>query len=109
MADCFLFFDFLDASKERDGVRIMWQYKNIMLYCKADGSQSTKYALEFLYQFFLAYALLSKRDRELFVWNRSVNNNGKKGANILFDEDAVKQGIHNLGPNVTEKAVQRLP
>ena len=39
---------------------------------------------------------------------------GKKGANIPIDEDtehdnnAIKQGIRNLGPNVTENAVQRI-
>lgn len=114
LTDCFLFFNFLDAIKEGDGARIMRQYKYIMLYCKADGSHSTKYALECLYQFFLVHALLSQRDSERFVWNRSVNNSGKKGTNIPSDEDTehsnnhTKQGIRNLGPNVTEKAVQRL-
>lgn len=78
MTDCFLFFNFLDAIKEGDGARIMRQYKYIMLYCKADGSHSTKYALECLHQFFLVHALLSQRDSERFVWNRSVNNSGKK-------------------------------
>lgn len=114
LTDCFLFFNFLDAIKEGDGARIMRQYKYIMLYCKADGSGSTKYSLECLYQFFMVHALLSPRDSERFVWNRSVNNSGKKGANIPLDEDtehsnnSLKQGIRNLGPNVTEKAVQRL-
>ena len=103
MTDCFLFFNFLDAIKEGDGVRIMRQYKYIMLYCKADGSHSTKYALEYLYQFFLVHALLSERDSARFVWNRSVNNSGKKGTNIPLDEDTehsnnfLKQGIRNLG------------
>ena len=92
----------------------MRQYKYIMLYCKADGSHSTKYSLECLYQFFLVLALLSERDSERFVWNRSVNNSSNKGANIPIDEDtehdnnAIKQGIRNLGPNVTENAVQRI-
>lgn len=114
LTDCSLFFNFLDAIKEGDGARIMRQYKYIMLYCKADGSHSTKYALECLYQFFLVNALLSPRDSEQFVWNHSVNNNGKKGTNIPLDEDtehsnnSIKQGIRNLGPNVTENAVQRL-
>ena len=114
LTDCFLFFNFLDAIKEGDGARIMRQYKYIMLYCRADGSHSTKYALECLYQFFLVRGLLSQRDSERFVWNRSVNNSGKKGANIPLDEDtehdnnAIKQGIRNLGPNVTENAVQRI-
>ena len=57
LTDCFLFFNFLDAIKEGDGVRVMRQFKYFMLYCKADGSSSTKYALECLYQFFQIYAL----------------------------------------------------
>jgi len=85
-----------------------------MLFCKADGAHSTKYALECLYQFFLVYALLSPRDSERFTWNRSVNNTGQKGANISLDEDTehsnnfIKQGIKTLGRNLTEGAVQRL-
>ena len=114
LTDCFLFFNFLDAIKEGDGAWIMRQYKYIKLYCKADGSHSTKYALECLYQFFLVRGLLSQRDSERFAWNCSVNNSGKKGDNIPLDEDtehdnnAIKQGIRNLGPNVTENAVQRI-
>ncbi|CAH3030532.1 unnamed protein product [Porites evermanni] len=49
-SNCFLFFNFLNAIKEGGGAWIMRQYKYIMLYCKADGSHSTKYALECLYQ-----------------------------------------------------------
>ena len=114
LTDSFLFFNFLDAIKEGDGARILRQYKYFMLYCKADGSHSTKYALECLYQFFLVYALLSPRDSERFTWNRSVNNTGQKGTNIPLDEDTehsnnfIKQGIKNLGPNLTEGAVKRL-
>ena len=92
----------------------MRQYKYIMLYCKSDGAHSTKYSLECLYQFFLVHALLSPRDSERFVWNRSVNNIGKMGTNIPLDEatehsnNFIKQCIRNLGPNVTEKAVSRI-
>lgn len=53
LADCFLFFNFLDAIKEGDGLRLMRQYKYFMLYCKADDHHSTTYSLECLYQFFL--------------------------------------------------------
>ena len=114
LTDCFLFFNFLDAIKEGDGARIMRQYKYIMLYCKANGSHSTKYALECLYQFSVVLGLLSQRDSERFVWNPPDNNTGKKGDNIPLDEDtehdnyAIKQSIRNLGPNVTENAVQRI-
>lgn len=91
----------------------MRQYKYILLYCKADGCHSTKYALECLYQFFLIYALLSPRDSERFIWNRSVNNHDTIGTNIPLDLDVehsnnfIKQAIKNLGPNVTEKAITR--
>ena len=114
LADCFLFFNFLNTIKEGDGERIVQQYKYIMLSCKANGSHSTKYALECLTQFFFVFALLLQRDSEQFVWNRSVNNSGKKAPNIPIDEDtehesnAIKQGIRNIGPNVTKNAVQRI-
>ena len=114
LADCFLFFNFLDAIKEGDGVRLMRQYKYFMLYCKADDPHSTKYSLECLYQFFLVYSLLSPRDSERFTWNRFTNNHGKKGTNIPLDEatehsnNYVKQAIKNLGPNLTEAAISRI-
>lgn len=114
LSDGFLFLNFLDAISEGDGLRIMQQYKYIMVYCKADGSHSTKYALECLYQSFLVDALLSPRDSERFIWNRSVNNTCQKGKNIPLDLDVehsnnfIKQGIKNLGPNVTEKAILRI-
>ena len=114
LADGYMFFNFLDAIKEGDGARIIRQYKYFLLYCKADGTHSTKYALECLYQLFLVYSLLTPRDSERFVWNRSVNNHGKKGCNIPLDESTehsnnfVKQCIRNLGPNISEAAVSRL-
>ena len=112
LTDGFLFINFLDAIGE-DGMRIMRQYKCIMLYCKADQNHSIKYALECLYQIFLVYTLLSPRDSEHFIWNRSVNNACQKVSNIPLDLDVehsnncIKQGIKNLGPNVTEKAISR--
>ena len=102
-----LFFNFLDAIREGDGERVMRQCKYFLLYCRADDSHSTKYALEMLYQFFLVHALLSERDRERFVWNRFVNNHGEKRVNMPLDEarqdikrsnNYVKQGIRTLGP-----------
>ena len=59
-------------------------------------------------------ALLSQRDSEQFVWNHSLNHSGKNAANIPIDEDTkhdnntIKQGIRNIGPYVTENAVQRI-
>ena len=109
-----LFLNFLDATSEGDGLRLMRQYKLLLLYCKADGQHSTKYALESLYQFFLIFALLSPKDAERFIWNRTVNNGGGKGKNIPLDLDQehsnnyLKQAIKNLGPNLNEHSVSRI-
>jgi len=114
LTDCFLFFNFLNAIKEGDGVWVVRQYKYFMLYCKADGSSSTKYHWNVCISFFQTYALLSPRNSERFIWKRFVNNSGKGGSNIPLDEDSehsnnfIKLAIRNLTPNVREKAVQRL-
>ena len=57
---------------------------------------------------------LSESDAEVFTWNRSVNNHDGLGRNIPFDLEVehsnnhIKQGIANLGVNVTENAVTRI-
>ena len=114
LADGLFFMNFLDATAEGDGARMMRQYKYLLLYCRADGASSTKYALECLYQSFLVNAMLSPRDAERFIWNRTVNNSGKPGKNIALDLDVehsnnfVKQAFKHLGPNLTENAVSRI-
>ena len=114
LADGLFFMNFLDATAEGDGARMMRQYKYLLLYCRADGTHSTKYALECLYQSFLTNALLTPRDSECFTWNRTVNTNGGVGNNIAMDLEVEhsnnfdKQGIRNVGPNVTENAVARI-
>ena len=114
LADGLLFLNFLDAVKEGDGKRLMKQYQYMMLYCRADGQGSPKYALECLYQSFLVEALLSPRDCERFIWNRSVNTYGGTGNNMAHDLEVehsnrfVKTSIMNLGPNVSEKSVTRI-
>ena len=47
LADGLFFLNFLDAVSEGDGFRLITQYKYMMLYCRADGHHSNKYALEF--------------------------------------------------------------
>ena len=114
LAEGLFFLNFLDAVKEGDGGRIIRQYKYLMLLCKSDDPHSTKYALESLYQLLLVHGALSEREAEVFTWNRSVNNHGGSGMNIPFDLEVehsnnhIKQGIKNLGVNVTENAVTRI-
>jgi len=85
-----------------------------MLLCKSDDPHSTKYALESLYQLLLVNGAVSEREAEVFTWNRSVNNHGCSGMNIPFDIEVehsnnhIKQGINNLGDNVTENAMTRI-
>jgi hypothetical protein len=92
----------------------MKDYKYLMLLCKADGSHSTKYALGCLYQLLLVNGVMSEKDAEVFIWNRSVNNHGGIKINIPLDLEVehsnnyVKQGIRNFGANVTESAVTRI-
>ena len=114
LTDGLFFLNFLDAVSEGDGQRLMRQYKLFLLYCKADGEHSTKYALESLYQFFLIFAQLSPRDVERFIWNRTANNGGGKGKNIALDleqehsNNYLKQAVKNLGPNLNEQSVSRI-
>lgn len=114
MTDGLLFLNFLDATSEGDGLRILRQYKYMLLYFKTDKQHSTKYALECLYQFFMAFALLPPRDSERFTWNRTVNNAGGHGNNIALDlnvehsNNYIKQAVKNVGPNLTDQAVNRI-
>ena len=63
---------------------------------------------------FLVYSLLLPRHSERFIWNRSVNNHGKKDTNIPLDETTersnnfVKQSKAKLGPNLSEAAISRI-
>jgi hypothetical protein len=113
LAEGLFFLNFLDSVSEGDGDRILRQYKYLMLLCRADGSHSSKYALESLYQLLLVNGL-SESEAGVFTWNRSVNNRGGAGKNIAFDLEVehsnnyIKQGINHLGVNVTERAVTRI-
>lgn len=96
LTDDLFFLNFLDAISE------------------GDGQHSTKYALECLYQSICVTSLLSPRDCERFVWNKTVNNRGGRGNNIPYDFEVEhsnrfnKEGIKNAGPNLSERLVQRI-
>lgn len=113
LSEGLFFLNFLDAVSEGDGMRIIRQYKYLMLLCKADDPHSVKYALESLYQLILSNGL-SAKEAEIFVWNRTVNNHGGHGKNIPHDLEVEhsnnynKQAYGNLGMSLTEKAVTRI-
>lgn len=107
-----LYMNFTDAIAEGDGDRIMRCWKFLLLHFYSDKG-STKYAIEALYLQLQQQALLSPRQAYRQRWNRSVNNRGGSGKNVPLDLDvehdnnAVKEAIRKLGPNVTNSTVQR--
>ena len=78
---------------------------------KASGQ--TKYSLEALRLQFQVKSSLSPSLSCQIVWDRFVNSHGGIGRNIpcdLYNEHIVKlikDIIANMGPNLTEKALQR--
>ena len=75
LSEGLFFLSFLDAVSEGDGMRIIRQYKYLMLLCKTDDLHSVKYALESLYQLILSNGL-STKEAEIFVQKKTVNNHG---------------------------------
>ena len=70
----------------------------MLLFCKADGQASNKYALESLYQSFLVHSVLSPRESERLVWNLGVNNKGGRGNNIPSDLEVEHSNCHTPIP-----------
>ncbi len=106
--------NFSDATREGDGPRIIRCIKVFLLHYKQDGSGSTKYTLEALYQLFQLHALLTPREAERLTWNRSVNNRGGAGNNVPCDVDLehdnhlFKEMCRGLGANLTCTSVTRI-
>ena len=106
--------NFRDAIKEGDGERIIKCIKMFLLHLKEDGSGSTKYSLEALYHLFQINALLSPREAERLKWNRTVNNQGGEGNNVVMDvalehdNHALKEIVRGLGANINKRKVRRV-
>lgn len=106
--------NFADAGREGDGERLVRCIKFFMLHFFQDGSGSTKYCLEALYQMFQINALLTPREAERMVWNRTVNNKGGLGNNVFMDLDLEhdNHGLKDikgvLGANISEGSVTRI-
>ena len=83
-----------------------------LLHFKQDGSGSTKYALEALYNLFQVLASLSLREEARLKWTRTVNNQGGYVNNVAMDvalqhdNYALKEIIRGLGANITEDSVR---
>ena len=106
-----LVMEFRDAWAEGDGERVLRCWKLFLPHFKASGR--TKYSLQALRIQMQANVTLSPSLAHQVVWNRFVNVRGGAGKNIpcdLHNEHVNKQLkyiIQNMGPNFTEKALQR--
>lgn len=103
--------EFRDAWGEGDGERIIRCWKIFMPHFKAAGH--TKYALQALRLQMQVHVTLSPNLAHQVMWNRFVNVRGGLGRNIPCDlhnehvNKLLKHIIVNMGPNLTEKALQR--
>ena len=106
--------NFADAGREGDGERLVRCIKFFMLHFFGDGIGSTKYCLEALYLMFQLNALLTPREAERMIWNRTVNNKGGLGNNVFMDLDLEhdNRGLKDikgvLGANISEDSVTRI-
>lgn len=106
-----LLHNFADAGCEGDGEHVVRCIKFFMLHLFQDGSGSTKYCLKALYQMFQVNALLTPREAERMVWNRTVNNKRGLGNNVFMDLDLEhdNHGLKDikgvLGANISEGSV----
>lgn len=100
-----------DAWSEGDGQRMVRCWKLMMPHFKTAGH--TKYALNCLRLQMQVNVTLSPSLAHEVTWNRFVNIRGGLGKNIpcdLFNEHInklLKHIITNMGPNLTETALQR--
>ena len=102
---------FRDAWAEGDGDQILQCWKVFMVHF-FDSSSRSKYAFEAI-RLLLQKEILSPKLSEDLVWNRFINSHGGPGKNIPCDlhnehvNKIIKDLIQNMGPNLSEGAIQR--
>ena len=100
-----LYLNFSDAISEGDGLRILRCWKFFLMFLKADGARSRKYAIEGLHLISKYYAILSPRDAHRLIWNRFIKAKPGLGGNIPLDlalehyNRVLKEVIKKMGPN----------
>lgn len=102
--------EFVDAWEEGDDERVCRCWKFFLLHFYANGrSEYSLEALRLQIQLISLPTTLSKQIK----WNRFVNTLGGLGKNIPCDlhnkhvNKLFKESITNMGPNLTDEAIQR--
>jgi len=106
-----LMLEFRDAWAEGDGERVLRCWLLFLPHFRASGRR--KYVLEAFRLRLQTNVVLSPNLAHQVQWNRFVNTKGGLGRNIpcdLYNEHMnkwIKLIIQNMGPNLTETALQR--
>lgn len=106
-----LMVEFRDAWAEGDGERVHRCWRLFLPHFRASGRN--KYALEAFRLQLQVNVVLSPNLAHQVKWHRFVNTKGRLGTNIpcdLYNEHmnkSIKFIIQNMGPNLTETALQR--
>eukprot|EP00794_Sanderia_malayensis_P009643 gene9643-10630_t len=106
-----LIYNFFDAISMGDGNRVIQSWKFMLLYLKADGASSRKYALEGFYILSQYSCMLSQRSAFNLKWNRFFKSHNGVGGNIPQDlalehvNRMLKNIFRMLGPNVANTKI----
>ena len=104
--------DFVDATREGDGDRIIRDWKFLLPLFKSSGR--TNYSVEAFTLLVQNYYLFSPRKATQLAWSRTVNTHGRPGKNISCDlhlerlNREVKNALGGLSSNITEQSVKRI-
>ncbi len=106
-----LIHNFFDAISMGDGNHVIQCWKFMMMYLKADGASSRKYALECFYILCQYSCILSKRSAFNLKWNRFFMSPNGLGGNIPQDlalehyHGMLKNIFRMLGSSVADKKI----
>ena len=106
------YFEFVDAVREGDGLRVLRCYKYFLPLFKS--SQRHNYSIEVLTMLYQYFCALSPRLANELIWNRFINTHGLKGRNISCDlhiehlNRILKEAINTKGPNKTAVSFSRI-
>ena len=107
-----LYFEFCDAIKEGDGIRVLrcWRYMLLLFKC----TDRVNYSIEAFTMLAQYHFLFSQRQAHQLLWSRFINVHGLPSQNIpcdLFMEHlnrVCKDAVRGLGANKTPQALVKI-
>lgn len=107
-----LYFEYCDAIREGDGMRVLrcWRFMFIFFKC----TNRTNYSIESFTLLAQYHFLFSEQHRQQLIWGRFINVHGLPARNIPCDlymehlNRVCKDAVNGLGANKTSKALVRV-